>query len=331
MSSNILVTGGSGFIGSSFIRYGLKEIASLQQIVNLDLLTYAANTDNLLEVAHDERYTFVKGDIADQALVEKLCIEHQIDTIVHFAAETHVDRSIATPHLFYETNVGGTIALLDVIKRHPHIHFHHISTDEVFGSLSKEGKFSEISPYQPNSPYSASKAASDHFVRAYAHTYNLSTSISHCSNNYGPFQYVEKFIPRMIAGCLHKKPLPVYGTGENVRDWIFVDDHSKAVWMILKKKQPGLSYTIGGDCERKNIDLLHTIIDHFSLLKNESSDSYRKLITFTPDRKGHDLRYAVDSRKIQSEIGWSASHDFSSGIVKTITWYLKHPERLQLL
>ncbi|MBS0620684.1 MAG: dTDP-glucose 4,6-dehydratase [Verrucomicrobia bacterium] len=319
MYKRILVTGGAGFIGSSFIRYGLQKIASCEKIVNLDLLTYAANLDNLTEVASDPRYHFVHGDIRDERLVAELLEEHAIDAIVHFAAETHVDRSISGPRAFYETNVGGTVALLEVVRRFPKVHFHHISTDEVYGSLGHAGQFSETSPYRPNSPYAASKAASDHFVRAYAHTYGLSTTLSHCTNNYGPCQHVEKFIPQMITGALLKRALPLYGTGENVRDWIFVEDHSEAVWMILEKAKPGAVYDIGGGCEMRNIDLLHTLLREMGC----SSD----LITLVPDRPGHDLRYAIDTRKIRQELGWVPRHDFTAGLQKTIAWYTDHARK----
>lgn len=322
-----LVTGGAGFIGSSFIRYGLKRM-SVEKIVNLDILTYAADLRNLSSVENDPRYLFCKGDICDEALVERLCVEHEIDAIVHFAAETHVDRSILGPRAFYETNVGGTLSLLEVVRRHPHIHFHHISTDEVYGSLESEGVFTENSPYLPNSPYAASKAASDHFVRAYSHTYGISTTLSHCTNNYGPCQNTEKFIPRMIYGCFHKEQLPVYGEGVNVRDWIFVDDHSGAVWSILEKGQKGQVYDIGGQCERKNIDLLHAIIKEFAGLKKEDPKELMSLITFVDDRPGHDFRYAIDCAKTQSELGWLPQHDIASGIRKTIAWYLENSERL---
>ncbi|MBS0603517.1 MAG: dTDP-glucose 4,6-dehydratase [Verrucomicrobia bacterium] len=324
-----LVTGGAGFIGSAFIRFGLKHHPHCEKIVNLDALTYAADLRNLASVEMDPRYLFAKGDIRDEALVEKLCVEHEIDAIVHFAAESHVDRSILGPRAFYETNVGGTLALLEVVRRQRHIHFHHISTDEVYGTLTHEGSFSENSPYRPNSPYAASKAASDHFVRAYTHTYGISTTISHCTNNYGPCQNVEKFIPRMIYGCIHKKPLPIYGEGVNVRDWIFVDDHSEAVWSILEKGEKGQVYDIGGECERKNIDLLHTLIQEFSHLKEEDPKELTSLITFVSDRPGHDFRYAIDCGKIRQELGWRPLHDIGSGIRKTIAWYLENPERLE--
>jgi dTDP-glucose 4,6-dehydratase len=326
----ILVTGGAGFIGSSFIRYVIKRVPCCQKIVNLDVLTYAADLRNLASLETDSRYFFVKGDIRDEPLVEKICIEHQIDAIVHFAAESHVDRSILGPRPFYETNVGGTLSLLEVVRRQRHIHFHHISTDEVYGSLPHEGAFNENSAYLPNSPYAASKAASDHFVRAYAHTYGLSTTISHCTNNYGPCQNVEKFIPRMIYGCYYKKQLPVYGDGVNVRDWIFVDDHSEAIWAILEKGNKGEVYDIGGGCERKNIDLLHAIIGEFAQLKEEDPQDLASLIAFVPDRPAHDLRYAIDCRKVKEELGWRPLHDISSGLAKTIAWYLENLERLKI-
>jgi dTDP-glucose 4,6-dehydratase len=325
-----LVTGGAGFIGSAFIRYGLKHNLPCEKIINLDLLTYAADLKNLASVETDPRYLFVQGDIRDEGLVEKLCVEHEIDGIVHFAAESHVDRSILEPRSFFETNVGGTLSLLEVVRRQPHVHFHHISTDEVYGALAHEGAFSEDSPYRPNSPYSASKAASDHCVRAYAHTYDLSTTISHCANNYGPCQNVEKFIPRMIAGCFHRKPLPIYGEGMNVRDWIFVDDHSEAVWSILEKSERGNIYNIGGECERRNIDLVHSIIHEFASLNEEDPKDFISLITFIGDRPGHDFRYAVDCGKIKQELSWRPVHDLSSGIRKTIAWYLENPERLEI-
>jgi dTDP-glucose 4,6-dehydratase len=327
----ILVTGGAGFIGSAFIRYGLKHNSRCEKLVNLDLLTYAADLRNLACVETDSRYVFVQGDIRDEALVEKLCIENAIDLIVHFAAESHVDRSILGPRAFFETNVGGTLSLLEVVRRHRHIHFHHISTDEVYGTLTQKGTFSEDSPYRPNSPYSASKAAADHFVRAYGHTYDLFTTISHCTNNYGPGQNVEKFIPRMIAGCFHKKSLPIYGEGIHVRDWIFVDDHSEAVWSILEKGKRGDIYDIGGECERRNIDLVHSIIHEFAKMKEKDPKDFFPLITFIDDRPGHDFRYAIDSSKIKQELYWRPLHDLSFGMRKTIAWYLENPDRLAII
>lgn len=325
-----LVTGGAGFIGSSFIRYGLQVLPSCEKIINLDALTYAGDLRNLTSVETDPRYLFCQGDIRDEILVSKLCKEHAIDAIVHFAAESHVDRSIAGPRAFYETNVGGTLSLLEVLREQPHIHFHHISTDEVYGSLAQEGAFTEDSPYRPNSPYAASKAASDHFVRAYAHTYGLSATISHCTNNYGPCQNTEKFIPRMIYGCAHKQKLPVYGNGANIRDWVFVDDHAEAIWTILAKGEKGKVYGVGGGCEKRNIDLLHAIIHEFAAFKKEDPKELVALIDFVSDRPGHDFRYAIDYLKINRELGWRPEHDISRGIRKTIAWYLEHPERLTL-
>jgi len=319
----LLVTGGCGFIGSAFIRWGLKKVTHCEKIVNLDALTYAGSVRNVASVARDPRYLFVQGDIRDEALVEELCAVHGIDAIVHFAAESHVDRSIAGPRAFYETNVGGTLALLEVVRRRPSIHFHHISTDEVYGSLMHEGYFSEDSPYAPNSPYAASKAASDHFVRAYARTYGLSTTLSHCSNNYGPYQHEEKLIPKMIYGLYHRAQLPVYGTGVNVRDWIFVDDHVAAVWAILERGKRGQVYAIGGECERKNIDLLHAIIDQFAALRKEDPQELRSLITFVPDRAGHDLRYAIDCSKMKQQLQWLPAQSLESGLRQTIAWYLE--------
>lgn len=318
----ILVTGGAGFIGSSFIRYGLKKISWCERIVNLDLLTYAADLNNLSEVAEEPRYRFVHGDIRDSALVEQLCIEEEISAIVHFAAESHVDRSITAPLAFYETNVGGTVALLDVVRRHPHIHFHHISTDEVYGALSFEGQFSENSPYRPNSPYAASKAASDHFVRAYAHTYGLFTTLSHCTNNYGPCQNGEKFIPTIIHCCLQAREIPLYGSGEQVRDWIFVDDHSEAVFQILERGKSSEVYDIGGECELSNRALIALIIDQLAKETGAPLDKYRSLIRFVADRPGHDFRYAIDCTKIKETLGWRPRHDLHAGLQKTLSWYL---------
>lgn len=326
LCKKILVTGGAGFIGSSFIRYGLQQNLC-DKIVNLDLLTYAGSLENLRAIENDPRYFFMRGDICDEKWVEELCIAHHIDGIVHFAAESHVDRSIEGPKTFFRTNVEGTLNLLEIVRRHPHIHFHHISTDEVYGSTI-DGSFSESSPYRPNSPYSASKAASDHFVRAYAHTYGLSTTLSHCSNNYGPHQHGEKFIPRMIYSCLRKEPFPVYGKGINVRDWLYVDDHAEAIWKILEKGSRGEIYTIGGESEMRNIDLLQLIIAQFARLKEEDSAVYHDLITFVPDRPGHDLRYSIDCSKIKTELGWSPRHSLIEGINNTIQWYVQNENRL---
>ena len=326
--NRLLVTGGAGFIGSAFIRYGLSHVPGVARIVNVDLLTYAADMRNLSAVENDPRYLFVKGDICDEDLIEKLCLDEKIDAIVHFAAETHVDRSICDPKIFCQTNVYGTQVLLEVVRKNPHIHFHHISTDEVYGSLPEEGYFTESSAYCPNSPYAASKAASDHFVRAYAHTYGLSTTLSHCTNNYGPCQHTEKFIPRMIFGLLHKTPLCIYGKGVNVRDWIFVDDHAEAVWMILKEGKRGETYDIGGECEKSNMQVVQALIAIFSEICQTDPEQLHTLITFVPDRPGHDYRYAINSAKMKKEIQWQPTHDFASGLKKTLGWYVKNSERM---
>lgn len=324
---NILVTGGAGFIGSSFIRYLLKDVKEFKGLIlNYDALTYAGNLQNLKDVDRDPRYLFHKGDIRDEATVEELCRKHQIDTIVHFAAESHVDRSILGPQAFVETNILGTFHLLEVVRRLPHIHFHHISTDEVYGCLGDTGLFTEESPYRPNSPYSASKASSDHLVRAYAKTYGLSTTISNCSNNYGPYQFPEKLIPVMILSCLHRKPLPVYGEGKNVRDWLYVDDHASAVWMILQKGLKGETYNVGGESEWRNIDLVHELIKIFAQLQKVDEKELESLIQFVKDRPGHDFRYAIDCSKIKKEIGWKPQHTFEQGMKQTVKWYLDNPE-----
>lgn len=321
--NNILVTGGAGFIGSAFIHHLLdKSTPFTGRCVNLDLLTYAGNPENLKEVELDSRYTFVKGDIGDQAVVETLCADNEIDAIIHFAAESHVDRSISGPKTFLETNIMGTYHLLEVVRRNPHIHFHHVSTDEVYGCLGATGAFTEETSYKPNSPYSASKAASDHLVRAYATTYGISTCLSNCSNNYGPRQYPEKLIPLMIMNCLNRLPLPVYGKGENVRDWLYVEDHAKALHLLLEHGKKGETYNIGGEEEWRNIDLVHAIIAAVAELTGSEVDELSSLIAFVKDRPGHDFRYAIDCSKIKSEIGWSPSHNFEEGLRATVQWYL---------
>ncbi len=327
---NLLVTGGAGFIGSAFIRYLLKNVKEFEGLcVNFDLLTYAGNLQNLEEVSKDPRYSFQKGDICNQALVDHICEEQEIDTIIHFAAESHVDRSILGPKAFIETNVMGTFNLLEVVRKRPNIHFHHVSTDEVYGCLGETGLFTENSPYHPNSPYSASKAASDHLVRAYGKTYSISQCISNCSNNYGPYHFPEKLIPLMILNCLNGKPLPVYGKGTNVRDWLYVDDHAKALWMLLKSGVNGETYNIGGEAEWKNLDLIHEIIRILSTVKNVPSKTYENLITYVKDRPGHDFRYAIDCSKIKTEIGWVPEHTFDEGLKKTIHWYLDNTEWIE--
>lgn len=321
---NILVTGGAGFIGSAFIRHALKTEDFTGTIINYDLLTYAGNLENLKTVENDPRYIFKQGDISNEALLEHLMFEHDIDTIIHFAAESHVDRSILGPKAFLETNIMGTFHLLEVLRKFPNVHFHHVSTDEVYGCLGDTGLFTEETPYSPNSPYSASKAASDHLVRAYGTTYQLSTCISNCSNNYGPYHFPEKLIPLMILNCLEGKPLPVYGNGTNVRDWLYVEDHASALWMLLTMGKNKETYNIGGECEFKNIDLIHIIINILSELNIKDKENLESLIHFVKDRPGHDFRYAIDCAKIKREINWQPSHSFDEGIRKTIHWYLEN-------
>lgn len=327
---SVLVTGGAGFIGSCFIRYGLNKVHGIKTMINLDLLTYAGNMHNLESIQNDRRYAFVQADICDQKIVAQLLKKYQIEAIVHFAAESHVDRSILGPGEFLQTNVGGTLALLDLVRLSPRIHFHHVSTDEVYGSLTyQERSFNEASLYQPSSPYAASKAAADHFVRAYANTYGLSVTISHCSNNYGPCQHPEKFIPRMIAGCLYKSSLPIYGEGMNIRDWLFVEDHVAAVWKILERGVIGESYAIGGECEKTNMDMLDCIINTFCMLKKEDPMQLKSLIKKVADRPGHDLRYSIDATKLKKTLSWAPMYNFDSALKETIQWYLQHPERLK--
>lgn len=324
---NILVTGGAGFIGSAFIRYLLSPSTGFNgTCVNLDALTYAGNPANLALIENDPRYIFEKGDICNPSLIEYLLEEHAIDTIIHFAAESHVDRSIVGPQAFIQTNILGTFNLLEALKKHPHIHFHHVSTDEVYGSLGETGFFTETTAYQPNSPYSASKACSDLLVRAYHHTYHLSTCISNCSNNYGPYHFPEKLIPLMILNCLDGKPLPVYGAGINVRDWLYVEDHAHALYQLLKHGRKGETYNIGGEAERRNIDLVYDLIGLVAELKGIDRASLTDLITFVKDRPGHDLRYAIDCSKIKAEIGWRPAHSLPDGLKKTVQWYIDNQE-----
>ncbi len=306
-----LVTGGAGFIGSNFIHYILGKYPDAE-VVNLDKLTYAGNLDNLKGFENDPRYKFVQGDIADSELVSKLVAD--ADVIVNFAAETHVDRSITGPAEFVRTNVLGTQVLLDSAVKHKK-RFHHISTDEVFGDLEigSPEKFTENTPYNPSSPYSASKAASDHLVRAYVRTFGLAATITNCSNNYGPRQYPEKLIPTVILHVLKDEKIPVYGKGENIRDWIHVDDHNSGVDLVIAKGKIGETYLLGGNSERTNLEVIREILK--TLNKPES------LIEFVTDRPGHDLRYAIDSSKIEKDLGWSRKHDFETGLTETIKWY----------
>ncbi len=327
-SGRLLVTGGAGFIGANFV---LMRIAAGDQVVNLDKLTYAGNLQSLAPVEKASGYTFVRGEIEDRELVSRLLTEHRPDAVVHFAAESHVDRSILGPEAFVMTNVVGTFRLLDAALEHwralasaarDRFRFLHVSTDEVYGSLApSEAAFHESTPYSPNSPYSASKAASDHLVRAYHHTYGLPTLTTNCSNNYGPLQFPEKLIPLMVLNALHGKPLPVYGDGLNVRDWLYVGDHCAAIAAVLKKGRPGETYNIGGMNEMANIEVVQAICDILDE-RRPAAASRRELITYVKDRPGHDRRYAIDCRKLTAELGWKPQETFSSGIRKTIAWYL---------
>ena len=328
---NLLVTGGAGFIGTNFIRHVLRERPSWR-IVNLDAVTYAGNPANLedLEPGQATRHQFFHGDIRDVSLLERLFQDNDFDFVVHFAAESHVDRSILGPDAFVQTNVIGTFRLLETSLRQwerrgrpEDFRFLHISTDEVYGSLGPEGHFTEESPYDPSSPYSASKAASDHFVRAYFRTYNLPTVISNCSNNYGPYQFPEKLIPLMILNIKEEKTLPIYGDGRNVRDWLYVIDHCDALIRILEQGKPGETYNIGGGAERQNIVVVHLLCDLLDArLQRPKSKSSRRLIQFVTDRPGHDRRYAIDASKIKRELGWSPAHDFEESLAATVDWYL---------
>ena len=310
---NVLVTGGAGFIGSNFVHFFLAAHPDVH-LVNFDSLTYAGNLGNLVGVASGPNYTFVRGDICDRAAVEKAFEEHAIDTVVHFAAESHVDRSIMGAAIFVNTNVVGTQVLLDVARERKIERFLHVSTDEVYGSLGPSGKFTEQTPVHPNSPYAASKASSDLLALASQHTFGLPVIVTRCSNNYGPYQFPEKLIPLMIVNALNNKELPVYGQGLNVRDWLYVGDHCSAIDVVLRKGSVGEVYNIGGENEWKNIDIVRLLLKHLG--KPES------LIRFVKDRPGHDLRYAIDASKIRQELGWSPSVTFDQGIAKTIDWYL---------
>ena len=326
-----LVTGGCGFIGSNYIRYVLEKEDDLH-IVNLDKLTYAGNRHNLDGIP-ETFHSFIEGDICDAELVKHLFNEHQFDAVVHFAAESHVDRSIEGPAEFIQTNVLGTLNLLEQSRLHlqhsnnDNFRFLHISTDEVYGSLGDHGKFLETTPYDPSSPYSASKAGSDHLVRSWNRTFELPTLITNCSNNYGSYQFPEKLIPLMIINCLHGKPLPVYGQGENVRDWLYVRDHCEAIHTVLTSGTVGETYNIGGNNEIRNIDVVTTICDLLNEISpSENGSSYSDLITYVKDRPGHDFRYAIDAGKIQNNLGWSPKESFETGIRKTIHWYLDNQD-----
>jgi dTDP-glucose 4,6-dehydratase len=327
----LLVTGGAGFIGSNFV---LSTLAGPgEPLVNLDKLTYAGNLRNLDAVRDDARHVFVRGDICDRALVADLLARHRPRAVVHFAAESHVDRSITGPAAFVQTNVVGTFALLEEFRLYwekeskPDLRFLHVSTDEVYGSLGpNDSAFSETTPYAPNSPYAASKASSDHLVRAYQHTYGLPTLTTNCSNNYGPHQFPEKLIPLMIHQALAGKPLPVYGDGKNVRDWLYVGDHCDGIRVVLEKGRVGETYNIGSESERKNIDLVHTLCGLLDKSKPRAKGRYADLISFVKDRPGHDRRYAMDIAKIRRELGWAPRESFESGLEKTVRWYLANIE-----
>ncbi len=334
MSKAILITGGAGFIGSNFVPYFCQKYPDYK-IINLDKLTYAGNLANLKECAAMPNYNFVQGDICDRVLIEKLFAEHDIKGVVHFAAESHVDNSIKNPGAFIKTNIEGTFTLVDVAFRHwmegpnkvkpgyENCRFHHISTDEVYGTLGNEGMFEETTPYAPNSPYSASKASSDFIVRAYHHTFGMNVTTSNCSNNYGPKQHNEKLIPHIIAQALAEKPLPIYGKGENIRDWLYVLDHCKAIDLIYHTGKSGETYNVGGRNERNNITIVKTICAILDAKKPRANgQKYEELITFVADRAGHDFRYAINADKLETELSWKAEETFDTGIVKTVDWYL---------
>lgn len=333
--NNLLVTGGCGFIGSNFVRFLLEDSGFGGRVINVDKLTYAGNPESLADVAAraGDRYVFVRADICDREAMARVFDDYAVDAVCHFAAESHVDRSIVKPDDFIRTNIHGTYVLLQLAReRMDRVGlFHHVSTDEVFGSLGDTGYFTEETPYQPNSPYSASKAASDHLVRAYHHTYGLPVTISNCSNNYGPYQFPEKLIPLMILNAVEGKPLPVYGDGLNVRDWLFVRDHNTAVWDIMTRGRRGQTYNIGGRNEMKNLDVVRLICDLVEELAPPlpGGRKRRDLVTFVKDRPGHDRRYAIDCTKLEQDLGWKPEESFDTGLRKTVQWYLDHPAWVQ--
>jgi len=333
----ILVTGGAGFIGSNFVLDWLAQ--SDETVVNLDALTYAGNLQNLASLAGDSRHVFVHGDITNRALLDSLLEQHKPRAVLHFAAESHVDRSILGPGAFIKTNVEGTFTLLEAVRSHwmalqgdakQVFRFHHVSTDEVYGSLAADAPaFTETHPYEPNSPYSASKAASDHLVRAWHHTYGLPVLTTNCSNNYGPYHFPEKLIPLMIVNALAGKPLPVYGDGLQVRDWLYVGDHCSAIRRVLEAGSPGEVYNIGGWNEKPNIEIVQTICALLDELRPRAGGSYAQQVAYVKDRPGHDRRYAIDARKIERELGWKPAETFDTGIRKTVRWYLDHADWVQ--
>lgn len=331
--SNVMVTGGAGFIGSNLIRYLLEQPDFQGRIVNVDVLTYAGNPRNLAGLVDNDRYVLETADIRDGDAVNALIKRYDIDTIVHLAAESHVDRSILGPRDFIDTNITGTFTLLEAARAawngRDGVLFHHVSTDEVYGSLGPTGAFVETTPYDPRSPYSASKAASDHLVRAYHHTYGLPVTISNCSNNYGPYQFPEKLIPVMILNMLEAKSLPVYGDGSNIRDWLYVTDHASAIWQILRRAPAGKTYNVGGENEWKNIDLVRHLCTEVASQTGKDSGAYLDLIKFVTDRPGHDRRYAIDCRKIKQELAWKREYDFARGLRQTVAWYLANGEWIE--
>jgi dTDP-glucose 4,6-dehydratase len=333
---NILVTGGAGFIGSNFVRFLLRTAPQVR-VITLDLLTYAGSLENLKDLPDPGRHTFIKGDICDRPLIDELLHTQQIDTVVHFAAETHVDRSILYPETFLRTNVQGTFTLLEAVRQYwlaekalpvKAVRFHHISTDEVYGTLRPdEPAWTEATPYAPSSPYSASKAASDHYVRAYGHTFGLPYSITNCTNNYGPNQFPEKLIPLMILNAVDGKPLPIYGDGQQVRDWLFVDDHCEAIWLVIRNSPPGQTYNIGAGSQPTNLQVIEHLCAALDELRPDSPHvPHSSLMRFVADRPGHDRRYAIDISKINQELGWQPRQSLGTGLQHTIQWYLSHPE-----
>ena len=337
--TNMLVTGGAGFIGCNFIHFLFsKESGFTGKIVNVDCLTYAGNLESLEDIEKQyggKRYFFEKADITDRAEIDRIMKQYDIDTVVHFAAESHVDRSILGPEAFMKTNVMGTFTMLDAARSYwkkadgsirDDVLFHHISTDEVYGSLGATGYFTETTPYDPRSPYSASKASSDHIVMAYYHTYGMPITLSNCTNNYGPYQFPEKLLPLMITNIRDGKNLPVYGKGDNIRDWIYVEDHNRAVWLILKNGRTGEKYNIGGENEWQNIQLLNKVIDLTSAELGKKPGDVRNTITYVKDRPGHDKRYAIDCSKIKKELGWKRKMTFEEGLKHTVEWYLSRTE-----
>jgi dTDP-glucose 4,6-dehydratase len=338
---NVLVTGGAGFIGSNFIRYLLTAESDLN-VLNLDALTYAGSLENLKGLPDQGKHEFIHGEIGDRSRIDQILHDHAIDTIVHFAAETHVDRSIIGPAQFIETNVVGTFILLEAARHYwldegafpsKEVRFHHISTDEVFGSLgSEDPPFSECTPYAPNSPYAASKAASDHLVRSYGHTYGLPFNITNCSNNYGPYQFPEKLIPLMISNALKGAQLPIYGDGQQIRDWLYVEDHCQAIVEVIKKGRIGETYIIGGNTQPTNLLVVNTICEILDeCLPNSNYLPHESLVTYVTDRPGHDRRYAMDISKISTELGWTPQHSLSEGLIKTVEWYLENQDWVEAI